>query len=134
MFKPFEVVAVTRGDEELEQAQTIALMCRVGWRKVRGGRYTSPALSSQPVALSAAMARAIPQKEPRPAFVEEVHLLDGQILRVFETMDGEFVGHLCGSTGEVRFEGRDEAELVEKAASWLERNRVAVEVKEVDFT
>ena len=106
MFKPLEVVAVAQGDEELEQAQTLAMMCRFGWRKVRGGRYTSPALSSQPVVLGAAMARAIPQKEPRPAFVEEVHLLDGHVLRVYETMNGEIVGSLCGPAGEVRFRGQ----------------------------
>jgi len=119
LYKPLEVVAAVQGDEELEQAQTIALMCRVGWRKVRGGRYTSPALSSQPIALSAAMARAVPRKEPRPAFVEEVHLLGGHVLRVFETMDGEIVGVLSGSTGETRFEGGGSDELVDKAMEWL---------------
>jgi len=49
-------------------------------------------------------------------------------------MDVEIVGSLCGSTGEVRFEGKDEAELVEKAVNWLGENRVAVEGKEVYFT
>ena len=105
-------------------------MCRVGWRKVRGGRYTSPALSSQPIALSAAMARAVPQKDPRPAFVEETHLLGGHVLRVFETMDSEIVGLLCGSTGETRFEGGDAAELVDKAVEWLSERTVEVKASD----
>jgi len=129
LYTPLEVVAVVQGDEELEQAQTIELMCRVGWRKVRGGRYTSPALSSQPIALSAAMAKAVPQKAPRPAFVEEVHLLGGHALRVYETIDGEIVGLLCGSTGETRFEGGDADGLIDKAVEWL--NERTGEVKTV---
>ena len=97
---------------------------------MRGGRYTSPALCSQPIALSAAMARAVPQKESRPAFVEEVHLLGGHVLRVFETMDGEIVGVLSGSTGETRFEGGGTDELVDKAMEWL--NERADEIKTSD--
>ena len=49
-------------------------------------------------------------------------------------MDGEIVGSLCGSTGEVRFEGGDEAELIEKAMGWLGENRIAVKGKEVYST
>ena len=130
IYRPLEVVAVVQGDEELEQAQTIALMCRVGWRKVRGGRYTSPALISQPLALSAALARAVPMKDPRPAFVEEVRLLDGHVLRMFQSIDGRIVGVLSGSVGEARFEDGDVDELVGKALEWL--NDRAGEVKTTD--
>jgi hypothetical protein len=119
IYRPLEVVAVVRGDEELEQAQTIALMCRIGWRNVRGGRYTSPALSCQPIALSAALARAVPMKDPRPAFVEDVQLLDGHVLRMFQSIDGRIVGVLSGSTGEARFEDGGVDELVGKALEWV---------------
>ena len=33
---PIKVLQVVPGDKELESAKTIALMCRVGWRRVRG--------------------------------------------------------------------------------------------------
>jgi len=37
IWKPLEVVAVSEGGVELERAQTIALMARFGFHKVRGG-------------------------------------------------------------------------------------------------
>jgi hypothetical protein len=65
-----EVVAVSEGDAQLEQAPTIACMCRYGWKHARGGKFTSPALSSQPKAIGAAMGYNIPAKEPTPTYVD----------------------------------------------------------------
>ena len=36
---PISVLSVVLGDELLENLSTIALMCRHGWEKVRGGNY-----------------------------------------------------------------------------------------------
>ena len=77
LFKPLEVVAVSEGGQELEEAQTIALMCRHGWRYVRGGKRTSPALKCQPKPLGIVMARGVPSKEPKTAFLEEFLLIGG---------------------------------------------------------
>jgi hypothetical protein len=84
------------------------------------------------------MARAIPQKQPKPAFVEEVHLLDGHALRVYEAMDGEIVGGLCGPLAEgVHLGGTSEAELIELAMDWLRMHGEScptIDNKEVETT
>ena len=49
------------GNKELENATTIALMCKHGWRNVRGGMWCSVEMRSMPVPL----ARALAQKPPR---------------------------------------------------------------------
>ena len=92
--RPLEVVAVSRGGEDLENAQTIALM--YSWKRVRGGKYTSPVLCSQPKAIGVAMSRAVPSKLPKPAFVDDVHLVGGHCLRITQNLDGEGLGILCG--------------------------------------
>jgi len=117
---PLEVVAVNPGGEELEQATTIALMCRYSWRKVRGGKYTSPGLSSQPRAIGAALARGIPPGVPRPSLVDEFHMIDGDCLRVTQIFGGEFLGLLCGSKCEVQeFRGRSIEEVRKGALEFL---------------
>jgi predicted GIY-YIG superfamily endonuclease len=42
---PIEVLSVVQGDYVMEQATTIAMMCRHGWEKVRGGPWCSIELS-----------------------------------------------------------------------------------------
>jgi len=36
---PIEVIAIVKGDHVMEKATTIAMMCRHGWEKVRGGPW-----------------------------------------------------------------------------------------------
>ena len=77
LFKPLEVMSVSRGCPDLEEAQAIAMMCRFGWRFVLGGRHTSPALTSQPKPLGIVLARGTHSKEPKPAFIDEIVLVGG---------------------------------------------------------
>jgi hypothetical protein len=56
-----KVLEVVPGNKDLENATTIALMCRHGWRNVRGGMWCSVEMRSMPVPL----ARALAQKPPR---------------------------------------------------------------------
>ena len=77
LLKPLEVFAVSQGGQDLEEAQTIAMMARYGWRVVRGGKHTSPALVSQPKPLGIVLARGVPSKVPKPAFLEEIVLVGG---------------------------------------------------------
>ena len=117
---PLEVVAVNRGGEELEQATTVGLMCRYGWKKVRGGKYTSPGLSSQPRAIGAALARGIPPGVPRPSVVDEFHLIDGHCLRVSQLFGGGFLGFLCGPKCErEEFRGESVEEVNKGALAFL---------------
>lgn len=39
LHKPLAIKSIQYGDTQLENCLTIALMCKFGWRKVRGGRY-----------------------------------------------------------------------------------------------
>ena len=55
------VKALEAGNKELENAKTIALMCRLGWRNVRGGAWRATELKSIPLPL----ARALSQKPPK---------------------------------------------------------------------
>ena len=79
--------SAVEGDQELENAQTVALMAQHGWRKVRGGRYTSPALSSQPKVLGLVLGRAVPVTDPKPAFVDEL-VVGEQKVRFYRSLDG----------------------------------------------
>ena len=83
IWKPLEVVAVSEGGLELEQAQTLAMMARHGWKRVRGGKLTSLALCAQPRVLGSVMSRGIPTREPTPAFLDEFVLVKGHVLRKF---------------------------------------------------
>jgi hypothetical protein len=58
---PVKVLEVVAGSKELENAKTIALMCRRGWRVVRGGAWVATELKSMPLP----MARVLAGKPPR---------------------------------------------------------------------
>ena len=45
---PVKVLEVVPGNKELENATTIALMCKYGWRNVRGGTWCSVEMRSMP--------------------------------------------------------------------------------------
>jgi predicted GIY-YIG superfamily endonuclease len=51
---PVKVLEVVPGNKELENATTIALMCKHGWRNVRGGMWCScgDALYARPASTS----------------------------------------------------------------------------------
>jgi predicted GIY-YIG superfamily endonuclease len=52
--KPISVFSVQKGDTTLETCQTIALMCKHGFEKVRGGRYTCTVMK-RPACISKAL-------------------------------------------------------------------------------
>jgi hypothetical protein len=121
LFKPLEVIAVSQGGQDLEEAQTIAMMARYGWRFVRGGKHTSPALVSQPKPLGIVLARGVPSKVPKPAFLEEVALVGGHSLRTFQTLEGEIFGALAGPICREgrQFAGDGMEDIRAKAGAWL---------------
>ena len=52
---PISVASVVLGDEQLENLSTIALMCRHGWEKVRGGPYCVIGMTGPPQCIKTAM-------------------------------------------------------------------------------
>ena len=54
LHKPIAVHSVTPGDTTLETVTTIALMCKHGWEKVRGGAYCQVDMQKPPAAISKA--------------------------------------------------------------------------------
>ena len=106
IWRPVSVFSVSEGGLELENAQTVALMAQHGWRMVRGGRYTSPALSSQPKVLGAVLARAVSARDPKPANMDQLEM-GGCKVRVYRSLDG----YTALAGGEV-FEGATVSEVL----------------------
>ena len=121
LWKPLSLHSAVEGDTELENAQTIALMAQYGWRKVRGGRYTSPAMSSQPKVLGSVLGRAVPVREPKPAFVDELAMGEAKV-RFYRSLDG-----YSAAVGGVIFEGSTFGEVLgaveESLGQTTERDR-----------
>ena len=51
---PISVASVVLGDEQLENLTCIALMCRHGWEKVRGGHYCVVGMTGPPQCIKTA--------------------------------------------------------------------------------
>ena len=58
---PVRIADVVEGGRAVEDAVTVALMARKGWRNVRGGSWCSLELLGMPDPLARAFARAPPQ-------------------------------------------------------------------------
>ena len=61
---PIKMLEVVPGNKELEAAKTIALMCRVGWRRVRGAAWCATELKSMPLPLARVLAQNPPRELP----------------------------------------------------------------------
>ena len=84
---PTKVLEVVPGNKELEAAKTISLMCRVGWRRVRGAAWCATELKSMPLPLARVLAQSPPRELPeeRPPGAYDYR---GQALYVRETDEG----------------------------------------------
>jgi len=126
IWKPLSLFSAVEGDMELANAQTVALMAQHGWRKVRGGRYTSLALSSQPKVLGCALGRALPVRDPKPAFVDEL-VVGGQKVRFYRSLDG-----YTASAGDEVFEGATFGEVLGAVEESLGQNSAREKETETD--
>jgi len=52
--KPIDIIDVKKGDVCLENLITLALMCKHGFAKVRGGHYTNVTMDKEPACLKKA--------------------------------------------------------------------------------
>ena len=91
---PVKVLEVVAGNKELENAKTIALMCRRGWRVVRGGPWVATELKSMPLPLCRVLAskppRELPEERGRAAYEYK-----DQAIYLHEEGDG-FVARVTG--------------------------------------
>ncbi len=55
LHKPIAVHSIRQGDTLLETCTTIALMCKHGWEKVRGGSYCNVEMCKPPACISKAL-------------------------------------------------------------------------------
>ena len=91
---PVKVLEVVPGSKELENAKTIALMCRKGWRCVRGGQWCSTEMKAMPLPLARVLAskppRELPDEKGRSAYDYR-----DQAIYVREEPDG-FIARVTG--------------------------------------
>ena len=91
---PNKVLEVVPGSKELENAKTIALMCRKGWRCVRGGAWVSSELKAMPLPLARVLASKPPRELPDEKGASAYEYRD-QAIYVREEPDG-FIARVTG--------------------------------------
>ena len=64
---PVKVLEVVPGNKDLENATTIALMCKHGWRNVRGCTWCAVEMRSMPTPLARALAQRPLREIPEAA-------------------------------------------------------------------
>lgn len=62
LHKPLGIKSIQPGDTQLENCLTLALMCKYGWKKVRGGRYLDVNMAIAPPAIRRAYTLRAPAK------------------------------------------------------------------------
>ena len=107
------------GNKELENATTIALMCRHGWRCVRGGTWCSVEMRSMPVPLARALAQKPPREIPEAAgyaYECQDHLM---YVQEDDTWVARVTGPLTLNTRARTFKANTEAAAKAAAEEWI---------------
>ena len=119
---PVKVLEVVPGNKELENAATIALMCRHGWRNVRGGLWCSVEMRSMPTPL----ARALAQKPPREIPDTTGYSYDHRDHLIHVQQDDTWVARVTGpltlNTRAKTFKANAEAAVKEAAEEWIQQH------------
>ena len=123
---PVAVLNVRPGDTALENLTTIALMAKVGWEKVRGGRYTTLQLPCMPRPLTKAYALKAPP--PLPEMVEQEVIGDhaAWIVKLSDgphawraRLSGQKAAEECPVIGFKTIYGETEEAVRAEAARWV---------------
>ena len=119
---PVKVLEVVPGNKDLENATTIALMCKHGWRNVRGGLWCSVEMRSMPVPL----ARALAQKPPREIPEAAGYAYECQDHLVYVQEDDTWVARVTGpltlNTRAKTFKADTEAAVKATAEEWIQQH------------
>ena len=123
---PIKVLEVVPGSKELENAKTIALMCRKDWRCVRGGQWCSTEMNAMPLPLARVLAskppRELPDEKGRSAYEYRDQAIyvreepDGFIARV----TGPLAAQSCPSQGVKSFAADTESLARQAAERWID--------------
>ena len=123
---PVKVLEVVAGNKELENAKTIALMCRRGWRSVRGGVWCTTELKAMPLPLARVLAskppRELPDEKGRSAYEYGEQAIyvreegDGFVARV----TGPLAVQTCPSQGVKTFVAESEDLARQAAERWID--------------
>ena len=116
---PVKVLEVVPGNKELENATTIALMCKHGWRNVRGGMWCAVEMRSMPTPLARALAQRLPREIPEAtgyAYECQDHLV---YVQEDDTWNARVTGPRTLNTRAKTFKACTEAEVKEAAEEWL---------------
>jgi hypothetical protein len=120
---PVRVLDVVPGGKDLENATTIALMCRHGWRHIRGGSWCSLELKSMPVPLARALAGRVPREVQTAGVSLDYH---DHLMHV----DGPpWVARVSGPatldvpTGARKFTAESDEEVRRAAEHWIDQVR-----------
>ena len=111
------------GGLELENATTIAMMIKHGWRNVRGGSWAQLTLKSIPKPIAKAFGKRLPKEAP--AWTEEAVWIDGHVVRL-QQLEGErreVVASISGPTGRAAVIAGSATEALDKAARRIEGRR-----------
>jgi hypothetical protein len=126
-YPPTRVLDVLPGDTQLENATTIALMSKHGWRHVRGGAWCSIELRSMPLPL----ARALAGRAPREVTVSGTsidyhdHLVHIEGPPWIARVSGPATIRLA--KGHRVVTGESEEEVLRVATQWVDQSWVAVD-------
>ena len=119
---PVKVLEVVPGNKELENAATIALMCRHGWRNVRGGLWCSVEMRSMPTPLARAVAHWPPREIPDTSgysYGRHDHLI---YMQEDDMWLARVTGPLALGTRAKTFRADTEAAIKEAAEEWTQQH------------
>ena len=134
LHRPVAVLNVRPGDTALENLTTIALMTRMGWERVRGGRYSTLQLPCMPRPLTKAYALKAPP--PLPEMVEQEVIGDHAvwIMKISNgphawraRLSGQKAAEECPVIGYKTLYGETEEAVRAEAARWVEGTEPATD-------
>ena len=114
-----KVTEVVPGNKELENATTIALMCKHGWRNVRGGTWRAVEMRSMPVPLARALAQKPPREIPDKAGYSYDYLDHLINMQEDDTWLARVTGPLTLSARAKTFRAHTEAAAKAAAEEWV---------------
>ena len=135
LHKPEAVESVQPGNTMLENAMTIALMAKYGWKLVRGGQYLAIDLPSAPPALHKAYALKPPPPLPEQCVQNEHGVVLQKVKDSGPTswrarVAGEKAAKTCPARGYKTIYAASEEELRAEVDKWLKDDGEGMELKD----
>ena len=129
LHKPAGIKNIQPGDTQFENCLTLALMCKYGWRKVRGGTYLDININIAPPPIRHAFALKPPAKINEEVEPETIYDHNVVVQRIKEEdsetawrarISGPKADLECKKTGRKTLYAQNEQELRIALQEWLE--------------